>query len=61
MHGGKREGAGRKASGKKKIVMYGTPEEEKILRKHLEELREKRNSNVVNQMPWIPNAPIWKA
>lgn len=60
MHGGKREGAGRKASGKKKIVMYGTTEEEKILRKHLEELREKRNSKVVNQMPWIQNAPIWK-
>ena len=45
MHGGKREGAGRKSSGKKKIVMYGTAAEEAMLRKALEEFRQKPKLN----------------
>ena len=60
MHGGKREGAGRKSSGKKKIVMYGTAAEEAMLRKALEEFRQKSKLNAKNKMPWIQNAPLWK-
>ena len=60
MHGGKREGAGRKSSGKKKIVMYGTAAEEAMLRKALEEFRQKPKLNAKNKMPWIQNAPLWK-
>ena len=61
MHGGKREGAGRKSSGKKKkIVMYGTEAEEAMLRKALEEFRQKTKLNAKNKMPWIQNAPLWK-
>ena len=40
MRGGKRAGSGRKPSGKRKIVMYGTADEEAILRKKLLELRQ---------------------
>lgn len=38
-HGGKREGAGRKPSGKKLIRLYVTEDEEKKLREYLEKLR----------------------
>ena len=41
MRGGNRPGAGRKPSGKKRIVMYGTADEEAALRKKLVELRQK--------------------
>ena len=37
--GGKRNGAGRKPSGKRRIVMYGTAAEEATLRKTLLEIR----------------------
>lgn len=40
MRGGKRPGAGRKPSGKRRIVMYGTAAEEKILRETLLKQRE---------------------
>jgi hypothetical protein len=61
MHGGKREGAGRKSSGKKKIVMYGTAAEETMLRKVLEESRQKQKTGAKSAMPWIQNAPPWKS
>ena len=41
MRGGNRPGAGRKPSGKRRIVMYGTADEEAALRKKLVELRQK--------------------
>ena len=39
MRGGNRPGSGRKPSGKKRIVMYGTAAEEKMLRETLLERR----------------------
>ena len=45
---------------KKKIVMYGTAAEEAMLRKALEEFRQKPKLNAKNKMPWIQNAPLWK-
>ena len=39
MRGGKRRGAGRKPSGKRRIIMYGTAAEEVILRKTLLKIR----------------------
>lgn len=38
-YGGKRTGSGRKPSGRKKVQLWITPEEESYLRLHLEKLR----------------------
>ena len=45
---------------KEKIVMYGTAAEEAMLRKALEEFRQKPKLNAKNKMPWIQNAPPWR-
>jgi hypothetical protein len=38
-HGGPREGAGRPATGRKRIQLYGTPDEEIKLKEYLQQLR----------------------
>ena len=53
MRGGNRPGAGRKPSGKKRIVMYGTAAEEKMLRKTLSEIRK--------SLPVVDNAQAEKS
>jgi hypothetical protein len=40
--GGSRPGSGRKATGRKLVRLYMTEDEEKKLRKYLEELRKKQ-------------------
>ena len=46
--GGKRPGSGRKPTGRKRINLFVTPEEEAILRKQLEVIRNKEEKKMTN-------------
>lgn len=53
-HGGRREGAGRKATGRKSVAYWITDAEDQKLRKYLEEMRRSEMKKQISELEIIP-------